>query len=274
MSGRFTVLGAGGFIGGRLVSHLRAQNFTVAAPPRLAGEAYVDQLRAKPLGHVVYCIGLTADFRDKPFETVEAHVGVLGRVLARCEFETLTYLSSTRVYIHSAAANETSPLGVDPGVPEDLFNLSKLLGESLCLASGRKYRIARVSNVFGEGDGSQNFLASVLRDAAATGKVRIGLSAQSTKDYVDVRDVVAWLAKIATAGTQTVYNVASGRNTSNAEIAAALQKLGVEVAFEPEGRTIAFPEIDVTRVTREFGAAKSSVVERIPALLAAIKRQT
>jgi len=31
-------------------------------------------------GHVIYCIGLTADFRQKPFETIEAHVSKLAEV--------------------------------------------------------------------------------------------------------------------------------------------------------------------------------------------------
>jgi nucleoside-diphosphate-sugar epimerase len=272
MSAHFTVLGGGGFIGGRLVKFLRDAGAAVEAPPRLPAEAYLGQLRARPLGHVVYCVGLTADFREKPFETVEAHVGVVGRVLAQCDFDSLTYVSSTRVYIRSSATNEAAPLNVDPGVPEDLFNLSKLLGESLCLAGGRTCRIARLSNVFGESDASQNFLTSVLRDAAR-GKVRIGLSPESTKDYVDIDDVVNWLAKIATSGTQAIYNLASGGNTSNGKIAAALGALGVEVEFEPNGKTIAFPPIDVDRVTREFGKPRGHVVARIPELLAAAKRR-
>ena len=273
MSAHVTVLGAGGFIGGRLAKFLRDTGASVEAPPRLPVEAYLDQLRAKPLGHVVYCIGLTADFREKSFETVDAHVGVLRRVLAECDFETLTYLSSTRVYIRSASTNEAAALSVDPGAPEDLFNLSKLMGESLCLASGRTCRIARVSNVFGEGDVSQNFLTSVLRDAAK-GKVKIELSPQSTKDYVDVDDVVNWLAKIATSGSRSIYNVASGRNTSNAEIGSALRALGVQVEFGTNGKTIAFPEIDVLRLVGEFGKARHSVIERIPDLLADAKRRT
>jgi uncharacterized protein YbjT (DUF2867 family) len=74
MTGRkFTVLGAGGFIGGRLVEHLRGLGHEVDAPPRRPAEAYVDGLGGRQLGHVVYCIGLTADFRTRPYETVEAH---------------------------------------------------------------------------------------------------------------------------------------------------------------------------------------------------------
>lgn len=268
----FTVLGASGFIGGALVSDLREGGVSVNAPSR-AGINDFSELKGS-LGHIVYTIGLTSDFRVRPFDTVEAHVGLLSRVLQSCDFESLTYLSSTRVYIHSASTREDHPVIVNPNVPEDLFNLSKLAGEALCLASGRAVRIARVSNVYGEGDLSENFLTSVLRDAAASGRVKIGLSPASSKDYVDLRDVVRWLTAIATRGTRRVYNVASGRNTSNGEIAQALVSLGIDVAFDEGGRTIAFPPIDVEAIAGEFGNATNDVVDRIPALLAGFRHRT
>lgn len=267
----FTVLGAGGFIGGRLSEHLRRVGHVVEAPPREPAEAYVNALRGRSLGHVVYCIGLTADFRARPYETVEAHVGLLQRVLEACTFTSLTYLSSTRVYLRSERATEADALRVDPTQRDDIFALSKLLGEALCLNSGKACRIVRPSNVFGTDDQSDNFLPSVLRDGRRTGRVTIGLSPESAKDYVDVDDVVRWIARIAVSGKHTVYNLASGRNTSNREIADALQRLGVTVAFTAGGSTLSFPPIDVSRVTAEFGPPRASVLERLSDLL---KHQT
>ncbi|MFM9864331.1 MAG: NAD-dependent epimerase/dehydratase family protein [Micropepsaceae bacterium] len=267
-----TILGAGGFIGSALVTHMRGAGLQVNAPVR----ADIDNFSALkgPLGHVVYCIGVTSDFRTRPYDTVNAHVGVLSRVLETCDFNSLTYLSSTRVYVHAPAANEDTPIVVDPRFAEDLFNLSKLTGEALCLASGRPCRIARVSNVFGEDDPSDNFLTSILREAAVTGKVTIGLSPESAKDYVDLRDVSRWLGAIATSGTQRVYNVASGRNTTNAAIASALRALGIDVQFQSSGREISFPAIDVSRLNAEFGAATGDVIARLPELLNVLKHQT
>src|SRR5215472_2089070 len=68
MSG-YTVLGASGFIGQHLVRYLRQNGETVWTPPRDAPEIY-----AQDLGRVVYCIGLTGDFIERPLDTVEAHV--------------------------------------------------------------------------------------------------------------------------------------------------------------------------------------------------------
>ena len=83
----FTVLGASGYIGSRLVAHLRAQGHTVWAPARGDAEVFT-----RPLGHVMYCVGLTADFRTRPFDTVDAHVGLLAEVLRRAQFDSLLYL--------------------------------------------------------------------------------------------------------------------------------------------------------------------------------------
>ena len=77
---RFTVLGASGYIGRHLVPHLRALGAEVWAPAKgeLTG---LDQ----PLGHVIYAVGLTAGFRTRPYDTVQAHVGWLAQLLQRCQ---------------------------------------------------------------------------------------------------------------------------------------------------------------------------------------------
>ena len=264
---KFTVLGGGGFIGGRLGEHLRRAGHVVEVPPRQPAEAYVNALRGRSLGHVVYCIGLTADFRTRPYDTVEAHVGLLRRVLECCDFNSLTYLSSTRVYLRSDHASETAVLRIDPGQRDDIFALSKLLGEALCLASGKVCRVVRPSNVFGAGDASENFLPSVLREAKRAGRVEIKLSPQSAKDFVAVEDVVRWIGEIAVSGRENIYNLAGGRNVSNAELAEALGRLGVAVEFAPGGATVAFPPIDIARVTGEFGLPRTSLIDRLADLL-------
>ena len=88
-----TVIGAFGFIGRHLSRHLQRQGFDVH-------EASRDE-RSWPdgsLGHVFYCAGLTADFAQRPHDTVDAHVALLDRVLRQQRFASLVYLSSTRLY--------------------------------------------------------------------------------------------------------------------------------------------------------------------------------
>src|SRR5262249_21758891 len=66
---KYTVLGASGFIGGHLAAHFRKAGVRHLAPPK-----WTDDVLHRPLGHVLYCIGLTADWRSRPHDTVRAHV--------------------------------------------------------------------------------------------------------------------------------------------------------------------------------------------------------
>lgn len=255
---KFTVLGAGGFIGSQLAEALKHSG-AVYAPLRQDGSDIPDEVLKRDLGHVFYCIGLTANFRNRPFNTVEAHVCILRRILEQARFESLTYLSSTRVYEGSATTHEASILQVSPSNPGHLYNLSKLMGESLCLASRRKTKVARLSNVFGRTMPQQNFISQLLNEAANTGRVQFLTDPNSVKDYVSVRDVIRWLPQIALHGKHSIYNVASGINTSNAEIAILLEKKGIAVSFAENAPAWSFPIIDTHRLAQEFGGAQSSL---------------
>lgn len=241
---KFTVLGAGGFIGGHLLARLRSAGHECLAPVR--GDA---TLFSEELGHVIYCIGLTADFRNRPFDTVRAHVCLLADVLEKARFDSLLYLSSTRVYAGAAHGNEETPL-----MAGDIYNLSKLTGEALCLASGREQvRIARLSNVYGGDDGSDNFLPSLLRAAVADGRILLHTALDSAKDYVALEDVVEILPKIAMSGKQRIYNVASGRNTSNRGLVENIRALtGCVVGVLENAPLTSFPQMDIARLRSEF----------------------
>lgn len=255
----FTVLGAGGFIGSQLAAGLKQQEgvASVYAPSRQAGVDIADKILTRDLGHVFYCIGLTANFRERPYDTVEAHVCLLRRLLEQGQFESLTYLSSTRVYEGASATHESTIMQVSPENPGHLYNLSKLMGESLCLNAGRRARVVRLSNVFGCSMPPQNFISRVLKEATSVGQVRFLTAAHSAKDYVSMNDVVRWLPQIALHGTHQIYNVASGINLSNAEIASLLEQKGVRVDFEEEAPVWSFPVIDTSRLVQEFGSAQS-----------------
>lgn len=269
----FTVLGAGGFIGSQLVGALKGEDRAdVYAPLRQGKGDIFDDLRDRDLGHVFYCIGLTANFRNRPFDTVEAHVCLLRRLLEYGRFESLTYLSSTRVYEDATTTRESAILQVSPDNPGHLYNLSKLLGESLCLASGGKARVARLSNVFGRAMPQQNFISQVLKEAADTGRVQFLTAPQSVKDYVSVTDIIRWLPQIALHGTHSIYNVASGGNTSNAELALLLEKKRIAVSFAEGAPEWSFPVIDTSRLVQEFGGAQSSLPGEFDYLFSCFKQ--
>ena len=258
----FTVLGACGFIGSALLKRLAAQRAETYAPGR-------DDLDWKRnLGHVIYAIGLTADFRDRPLDTVDAHVHKLAEVLRRGRFDTLTYLSSTRVYRGTNDTRETANLSVRPAEGNDVYNISKLMGEALCLAASPAARIVRLANVYGFDPDSDNFLPAILRAAATGGEVRLHTALDSCKDYVAVEDVADVVLRIAASARARLYNVASGRNVTHREIADTLTGLGVRVSVDPAAPVVADPVVRVGRVVEEFGLAPQPLLPRLPKLYA------
>jgi nucleoside-diphosphate-sugar epimerase len=260
----FTILGQG-FIGSHLLASLRAQGYDCFAPAR----AELDQLRGRPLGHVLYCIGVTADFRSRPLDTVRAHVCRLAEILDSTQFDSLLYLSSTRVYGSVSEGRETEDaFRVDPASSSDLYDLSKLMGESLCLSLDRPgVRVARLSNVYGPDWTSDNFLSSVIRSAVDHGSVVFRSAPGSAKDYIAVEDAVRVLTGIAIRGRERIYNVASGVPVTHAQLAGKLQGWGSDVTFEESAPRVTFPVIDTTRVREEFAFTPRSVLDDLPGLL-------
>jgi nucleoside-diphosphate-sugar epimerase len=228
-------------------------------------------LVGKQLGLVVYAIGVTSDFRQRPFDTVAAHVCRLNEVLRECDFESLTYLSSTRVY-HGlqGIADENSRLTVDPQRPDELYNISKLAGESLALASGRPIKVVRISNVYGPGETSSNFLASVIREAAMTGSVTLETAPESAKDYLAIDDVVRWMEHVTLHGKHQLYNLASGENVTHRALALALSSVtGAKIYFAPNAPSVIHPPISTDRLASEFRVRPRRLWDELSNLVAA-----
>ncbi len=266
----YTVLGSSGFIGSHLARRLRGSGAECFTPGR-DDPAIFEQ----PLGHVFFCIGLTADFRGRPYETVEAHVCRLLDVLRKASFESLLYLSSTRLYAGSNATKEEMTLRIDPADADSLYDISKIAGESLCHArGGGGVRVARLSNVCGVNPSSEMFFDSVLRDAVAKGKVVLRTAPDSAKDYIMIDDAVEALIRIAGGGRSRVYNVASGRNVTHAELLQGLRRVtGCEVEWTPGAARTVFPPISIDRLRDEFGMTPASPADHLDALVAAYKQE-
>lgn len=261
---KFMVLGASGFIGSHLVRHLERSGHDVAAPARGA-------VPSADVDHVVYCVGVTADFRTRPFETVAAHVTHLAEALPRLRSKSFLYLSSTRVY--RAGGGENVSLTVQPADPDDLYNATKIAGEALCLAQpATGVRVARLANVYGPGMGSGDFLSAVLREAL-TGRLRLRTALESEKDYVAIDDVVRAIERIALGGRHRLYNVASGHNVTHRALAERLGELtGCKISVERSAPRIAYPAIDTGRIAAEFDSSDpwspAALVDRLPGLVA------
>ena len=265
---RVTIVGATGFIGGHLARTLDAAGHDVLVPTR-------SEIASPPPGEgrgtVVWAAGLTADFRTRPLDTVDAHVSDLSRMIRQGGIDALVYLSSTRVYQHATEATEDAATSVRSDVPSDLYNLSKLMGESLCLASGTgRVAIARLSNVVGPREGRRDtFLGALCREARG-GRIVLQTAPDSAKDYIWIDDAVRGLVELATGAAQGIVNIASGRQITHAAWSSAIaQALGATVAVAADAPLLKFPPTDVRRLNGLIGAGRINSLSRVDEIIQA-----
>ncbi len=79
----FTILGSSGFIGSNISKTLKNKNFDCYTP-----DVRKESLDGKNLGNVIYSLGVS-DFRNKPLETIDAHICILNKILKNCNFDSL-----------------------------------------------------------------------------------------------------------------------------------------------------------------------------------------
>ncbi len=264
----FTVLGSSGFIGSHLTRQLRRSGFSVFYHNR------EDNIPERSLGNIICCVGLTADFRAKPFETVEAHVSYLITMLKQCKFDSFMYLSSTRIYgIRDDVARENDVLHVEPLRFDDIYNISKIMGESACCASKMdNVRVVRLSNVYGYDPKSENFVFTLIRDALK-GKIVLNTTLDSCKDHVSVDDIVRVLPLIALQGQDKLYNVASGTNRTVGQISTKLSKLtGCIVEVNLKAQRTCSPKISIERLRSEFAFNPTDILDNLEPLIKEYKK--
>jgi UDP-glucose 4-epimerase len=268
-----TLIGGNGYVGRHLLARLLRDGWACWVPQR-------DDLKLmhRDLGHVFYCAGLTADYAERPFDTVEAHSSLLNQVLRDTTYTSLVYLSSTRLYdslgnsLGHNPATETSPLTLDPNNPRHVYDLSKALGESLCrVASKGRARVARLSSVWGGDHGTEGFLPELMRGVLAACKkqgkqarLQVNSSPHFKRDYVHIDDVVEALIALAAPADFGIYNVAGGRNISNRELFnCVLDASGCKVEPTSDRPTPALPRISIERMAQDFGWTPVDAMQRL-----------
>ena len=265
----FTVLGSSGFIGRRLLDYLSAAGHHVNTLD--ARRLPHDEVAERVEGHVIYSIGMTGNFRENPSATLKAHVGILQTILESGRFESLTYISSTRVYLGARSAKEDADLRVNPANKDDIYNLSKLMGEALCRDSfrrGRRVHVARVSNVLGNNVSENGFLNGLWIQAKSSGKLCFTASALAEKDYICIEDVLLALYKISSMGTADTYNVASGVAISNKQIADIISDHRLCTVVFGKTQAHGFPIIDISRIQSECDFHPGDPIRRLKSLIA------
>jgi len=263
-----TIIGGRGFIGRHLEAKLLAAGWECHVPDRQ--EAWSSQ---NNLGHLFYCAGLTADYLRRPFDTVEAHVSLLSRILHDDRFESLVYLSSTRLYDSQPGiiGSEEIPLLLTPANPRHLYDLSKALGESLCLTTGKgRTRIARLSCVYNDHTDEDGFLPGLLRQIIEERPaiLEVDSSPAFARDYIHLNDVLDALIMIATQGKEGIYNVASGENIRNETLFATLSRVsGCRIIPLRHDEPSAPARVSIHKLQSEFTWQPMSALNKITSII-------
>jgi|APSaa5957512535_1039671.scaffolds.fasta_scaffold54437_2 nucleoside-diphosphate-sugar epimerase len=257
---KFTVLGSTGFIGSHLVKYIKSEKIECFTP-NLRKESIS---KISNLGHVIYAIGVS-DFINHPYDTIEAHVCKLNEVLLNRNFESLTYFSSGRFYYNEKNTSENLTLTVNPLDSDQLYNISKLLGESLCNSSkNSNIKIVRPSNVTGIGTPSNLFVPSIILDAINNNKIILQSTLDSERDYIYIDDLVKIILKIALEGKGKIYNVASGKNTTNDEIVTKIKQItNCTVSVSDNPSKFHIPIIKIKRLQNEFNFKPNSILDHL-----------
>lgn len=268
MSELCTIIGGRGYIGSALAPYLRRRGCRVQVPDKDSATLF-----DRDLGQVYYCAGYTGDFATDPSATVEAHVGLLSRLLKSANFQHLTYLSSTRVYdgLSGGPIEEDAVFPIDPNEPRHLYDLSKLLGEWLCLNQApERSSVARLSCVYGDNLETPQFLPLLVRRLVTYGVACIPSWPHAARDYVHIDDVCQALFAMASQRANGIFNVASGENVSNLALSRRiLETTGLEVTMSPPDNTPPAPppQISIRRLQERLGITPLSVMETLPDII-------
>jgi nucleoside-diphosphate-sugar epimerase len=260
---KFTIFGSTGFIGSRLAMQLRECGHDVFTPRR---KEVV--LKSEHLGHVVYAIGMTGNYRQFPLETIDSHVSELVNRINGARYDSWLFLSSTRVYgLSKLHAKEDEKISIVPGL-DGIYDISKLLGESICLSQTNPHvRVVRLSNVYGPGQSSNTFLGSLFRSIDDGNDVVIDEDRKSSKDYISIYDVVNMLEKIALTGKSRLYNLASGISTTHEDIAASISNLsGKPVIFSNSLPRRVLASVDISLLRNEFAFEPRTILNDMKSL--------
>jgi UDP-glucose 4-epimerase len=258
---RVVVLGASGFLGRAVQGELARAGVEVVAHSSKtldltrpeAAEMLAGQL--DPDTALVFASALTPD-RGQTLDTYTANVAMattVARALDRRPAPCV-YISSDAVY-----GFDVNPVTEETAVaPGGYYALAKYTAEKLleyvAATKGLTLLSLRVAAVFGPGDphgsyGPNGFARSLARDRS----IRIFGQGEEQRDHIHVDDAARLTVALMRAGAGGVFNIATGRSRSFAQVVEAIRKLvpyEVAVTNAPRRSPITHRSYDITRLNQ------------------------
>jgi len=220
---RVVVTGASGFLGRAVVARLVADGHECIAATRGAGVLPgakmlcvpdYSELVAPPgavLIHLAETRSITAS-DGAGSAHLEASTKLV-RVLLGMHWEHVIYLSSAAVYGDRAAS---AHLPEENPEPVSNYGRTKLACEALVLAEGGT--VLRSTNLIGRGMAADNVLADILGQLDRTGPLVLR-ALTPVRDYLWIEDAAELVVRAAGRQKGGIFNAASGRVVSVADLA-------------------------------------------------------
>ncbi|WP_193045381.1 NAD-dependent epimerase/dehydratase family protein [Mycolicibacterium baixiangningiae] len=243
------VTGATGFLGRHLVDSLRTAGVDVVGAAHTVGDFFdvtdphqVHQVfaRFKPEG-VVHLGAISGPMvsRDRPWSIVDVNIGGTANLLEAAR------INGTRRFLlaSSNAVYGSNPGPLDEQVtvlkPSSVYGATKVAGEHLVAAYGRRYGLStcslRISAVYGPGRSTHCIIALFIRDALAGRVSRVAFGADFSRQYVYVDDAVRSIVCVLTAGPEVdgqSVNISGTELLQVGEIADIVTEMLPEVRIE------------------------------------------
>lgn len=259
-----TLLGSSGYIGSAFLSYCKNSGISIESPKREELHSY----KHKRIKTLLWCIGITSDFHTRLYETVEISVSYLNEFLYNNDIEQVVYMSSTRIFKRNTfVTEETMPLLL-PSCKDDVYALSKVLGEAICLHSGIKAKIIRISNVYSVATPNKpiGFLGSVLGSLKSKECI-FNTTPNSTRNFVHIDDVTDIAMKIIKNSDRDIYHIASAENISNSQIDSILKRNGIDVKYGHDISELISPCLDIDLIANEFYTPRNTFLGDFDALI-------
>ena len=202
-------------------------------------------------------VHLAGSLRDSPFadlvrNNIEGTQSLLDAVVAAGRDDLRIVLGSSGSVYGAVSEDDLPMTEALPATPIDLYSVTKRAAEDLASVYRRSHGldvvVARLFNLIGPGEDERHLAPRLARDFAerlagvATGPVQVA-PLDTTRDFVDIRDVAAALVAIARdrRSDHVLVNVASGIEN------------GTQSVFDTLGRLAGQPEpAAVTRAARRL----------------------
>jgi UDP-glucose 4-epimerase len=287
---RIVIVGGGGFIGSALLKNLSARHECVCfghggrfaelrekiggAVEYVEGDVNDDAALSEVLrgaDALIHAAGTggEADCLADPTRSLLAHVRgtqVLAREASKANVARFVFTSTIAVYGTYHARPMPLTEEMEPR-PDEFYGALKATAERVLIDSGR-FRILRLSNVYGYGSGLFSLSSGVAGkfvELIARGKpLRVYGDGSQLIDYAHVDDVCRAyeLALGVPQGESFVYNVGGGRPVSIRELAETAAHLAeeltgaraeIEYAPAPAGKLWPDRRLSVEKIERELG---------------------